>query len=242
MKNLMRGMRVSIPLLILSAPVLAQERYQDYAFVGAGVTYGESVFSTDGAKAGIEPSLFYNGKYGFIDGSLANYSLTPWLGLSGNLRFAEVSDDFDDISRGIKNRDGNADLGITVGTVGARLTYLQDVTNVHDGYEIQLHLGRAFDTPFDQWVLSPYVEVDYRSKKLSQHLYNVSAQESAASGLAQFDAEETWVYKAGLISLYDVTEQWLAIAKVEFEHHDSNSPLIQNDLAWQISLGGAYKF
>ncbi|EPO1824410.1 MipA/OmpV family protein, partial [Vibrio vulnificus] len=187
MKNLMRGMRVSIPLLVLSAPVWAQEQYQDYAFVGAGVTYGESAFSTDGAKAGIEPSLFYNGQYGFIDGSLANYSLTPWLGLSGNLRFAEVSDDFDDIPRGIKNRDGNADLGITVGTVGARLTYLQDVTNVHDGYEIQLHLGRAFDTPFDQWVLSPYVEVDYRSKKLSQHLYNVSAQESAASGLAQFD-------------------------------------------------------
>ncbi|EGR0871707.1 MipA/OmpV family protein, partial [Vibrio vulnificus] len=110
MKNLMRGMRVSIPLLVLSAPVLAQEQYQDYAFVGAGVTYGESAFSTDGAKAGIEPSLFYNGKYGFIDGSLANYSLTPWLGLSGNLRFAEVSDDFDDIPRGIKNRDGNADL------------------------------------------------------------------------------------------------------------------------------------
>ncbi|EGR7987735.1 MipA/OmpV family protein, partial [Vibrio vulnificus] len=51
MKNLMRGMRVSIPLLVLSAPVLAQEQYQDYAFVGAGVTYGESAFSTDGAKA-----------------------------------------------------------------------------------------------------------------------------------------------------------------------------------------------
>ncbi|EJC6747275.1 TPA: MipA/OmpV family protein, partial [Vibrio vulnificus] len=35
MKNLMRGMRVSIPLLVLSAPVWAQEQYQDYAFVGA---------------------------------------------------------------------------------------------------------------------------------------------------------------------------------------------------------------
>ncbi|EOD78809.1 membrane protein [Grimontia indica] len=232
------------PLLlsVIATPTLAQDKYKDFGFVGAGLTVGESVFSNQGAKAGAEPYLFYNSEHGFIDGSLFTYNPIPFIGLSGNLRFAEVSDDFDDIPSGINNRDGNGELGITLGTVGARLTYLHDVTDEHNGYEIQLHLGRAFDTPITNFVLSPYVEVNYRDEKLSQHLYSISAQESSASGLAEFSADETWVYKGGVVALYDISENWLAISEVALEHHDSDSPLVQNDLGWEFSLGAVYKF
>ncbi|KFI09266.1 MipA/OmpV family protein [Vibrio coralliilyticus] len=221
----------------------AQEQYYDFGFIGASGAYGQSVYSDNGGGSlSLEPNLFYNGEYGFVDGSLVNISVLPYLGISGQWRFAEVSDDFDDIPNGIDERDGNGDLGITIGTVGARLTYLHDVTNEHDGYEIQLHLGRTLDLPFEQFTLTPYVEVDFRDKKLSQHLYDISAQESAASGLNTYSSGSSWVYQTGLIGIYTITPDWLTLVKFELEHHDSDSPLIQRDLGWSVSLGVTYKF
>ncbi|CAK4073684.1 MipA/OmpV family protein [Vibrio sp. 16] len=221
----------------------AQEQYYDFGFIGGSVNYGQTVFS-DKDEAGIsaEPNVFYNGQYGFIDGSLINVSVLPYFGLSGNWRFAQVSDDFDDIPSGIDNRDGNGELGFTVGTVGARLTYLHDVTSEHNGYEVQLHLGRTLDLPFNDITLTPYIEVDYLDKKLSRHLYSISADESRLSGLDEYDSGSSWVYQAGLISIYNLSENWLGLAKLELEHHDSDSPLIQRDLGWSASLGVTYKF
>ncbi|WP_394209284.1 MipA/OmpV family protein [Enterovibrio calviensis] len=231
-----------LALLALSFNVAANGKYDDYGFVGGSATVGESVFSNDGAKGGVEPNIFYNGEYGFIDGSLLNYSVLPWVGISGQWRFAEVSNDFDDIPNGIHDRDGNGELGLTIGTVGARLTYLHDVTNEHNGYEVKLHLGRAFDTPFEPFTLSPYVEVDYRDAKLSNHLYSVSTNESRASGLDAFDSGSTWVYKSGLIGIYDISDEFIGLTKLELEHHDNDSPLVRQDLGWQFSIGAAYTF
>ncbi len=233
---------IGMGTLALSGQAYSQDKFKDFTFIGGALTVGESVFSDKGTRVGAEPYLFHNSDYGFIDGSLANYSLLPWFGISGNLRLSEVSDDFGDIPDGIDNRDSSGELGVTFGTVGARLTYLHDITNKHDGYEIQLHLGRAFDTPISNLTLSPYVQVNYRDDKLSNHLYSISQAEATASGLASFDADDTWVYQGGIIALYDVSEHLLAISKFEIEHHDSNSPLIQNDLGWKFGLGVAYKF
>ena len=224
--------------------VSAQEdQNDDFGFIGLSGAFGESVFSNDQKGSfSVEPNLFYNGEYGFIDGSLVNVSVLPYVGLTGHWRFAEVDSQFDDIPNGIQDRDGNGELGITLGSVGARLTYLHDVTDEHNGYEVQLHLGKTLPLPFDAFSLTPYFEVDYRDKKLSRHLYSVSNVESLNSNLKQFDADDTWVYQTGLIGLYDISSQWMILTKLEFEHHDSSSPLIQNDLGWSFSLGISYKF
>ena len=216
---------------------------QEYGIIGGSITYGESVFSTKSApRFGATPNLFYSGPKGFIDGSLANWQLLPYVGLSGNWRFAEVSDTFVDLPNGIQDRDGNGELGITLGTVGARLTYLHDVTSEHDGYEVQLHLGRTLETWTQPFTITPYLEVDYRDKKLSNHLYGISNTESSASGLNQFDAGSTFVYQAGLIGLYEFTPTWIGIARADLIHHDSDSALIQRDVGWSFELGVTYRF
>ena len=139
---------------------------EEYGIIGGGITYGESVFSTKSSpQLGATPNLFYSGPKGFIDGSLVNWQLLPYVGLSGNWRFAEVSDTFVDLPNGIQDRDGNGELGITLGTVGARLTYLHDVTSEHNGYEVQLHLGRTLETWTQPFTITPYIEIDYRDKK-----------------------------------------------------------------------------
>ncbi|MFZ3409207.1 MipA/OmpV family protein [Vibrio chagasii] len=235
--------RIALALSVTLGSTQLSFANQEYGIVGGSLTYGESVFSTKSApQFGATPNLFYSGPKGFIDGSLANWQLLPFVGLSGNWRFAEVSDTFVDLPNGIQNRDGNGELGITLGTVGARLTYLHDVTSEHNGYEVQLHLGRTLETWAKPLTITPYLEVDYRDKKLSNHLYSIANRESSASGLNQFDAGSTFVYKAGLIGLYEFTPRWIGISKMELTHHDSNSPLIQRDVGWSLEVGLTYRF
>lgn len=228
---------------MVATPSIANETYYDFGFVGASAGVGQSVFTTkDKAQASAAPNLFYNGSYGFIDGSLVNVSIAPYVGISGQWRFAQVSDDVNDLPTGIKDRDGNGEIGLTLGTLGARLTFLHDITNEHKGYEVQLHLGRTFDAPVNDLTLTPYIEVDYRDKKLSQHLYSISQVEANLSGLKAFDAKQTWTYQAGVIGLYHFTPNWLGLAKLELEHHASSSGLVQRDLGWATSIGVVYKF
>ncbi|OAN10988.1 hypothetical protein A3K86_18595 [Photobacterium jeanii] len=241
-KNALFGCITFTALSTFSGITQAQERFKDFTFVGAGVAAEESVFSVDGAKPGAALYLFHHSQYGFVDGGLGNVAITPWFGISGNIRLSEVSSDFRDIPNGINDRDSNGELGVTFGTLGARLTFLHDVTDKHNGYEIQLHLGRILETPLDDVFITPYFEIDYRDKKFSDYLYSVSSSESSASGLAQFQAQETWVYKGGLIGLYDYSDNLLGISKLELEHHDSDSPLVTNNLGWKFSIGAAYKF
>jgi|GEM_PF-1506013 len=237
---------IALLALLTSTPLAyasANEQYYDFGFIGASGTFGQSVFTEgDKGQASIEPNVFYNGKYGFVDGSLINVSVLPYLGISGQWRFPEVSNDFDELPSGIQDRDGNGELGLTIGTVGARVTLLHDVTSEHKGYEVQVHLGRTLDLPFDRLTLTPYLEIDYRDKKLSQHLYNISPSEANQSRFNAFEANQTWVYQAGLIGIYSFTPDWLGLAKLELQHHDSNSPLVQRDLGWVASLGVVYKF
>lgn len=235
--------RIALALSITLGSTQLSFANQEYGIVGGSLTYGESVFSTKSTpQLGATPNLFYSGSKGFIDGSLANWQLLPFVGLSGNWRFAEVSDTFVDLPSGIQDRDGNGELGITLGTVGARLTYLHDVTSEHNGYEVQLHLGRTLETWAKPLTITPYLEVDYRDKKLSNHLYGISSSESSASGLDQFDAGSTFVYQAGLIGLYEFTPHWIGISKMELTHHDSNTPLIQRDVGWSLEVGLTYRF
>lgn len=226
-----------------SSMAWADADYSNYGFIGASSVYGQSVFSEKNSpQFSLEPNVFYNGDYGFIDGSLVNVAILPWLGISGQWRFAEVSDDVNDIPAGIDDRDGNAELGFTIGTVGARLTYLHDVSNVTDGYEVQLHLGRSFDTAINDFTLTPYIEADYRDKKLSSHLYTVTSKEAAASTVNAYQSGSSWRYQTGLIGIYTISPEWIALVKAEFEHHDSSSPLVQRDNGWGVTVGVAYNF
>ena len=242
MKNKL-WMGLFIGLCSTSFNVSAQDQYYDFGIIGLGTGLSQSVFSEENeVNLNIGPSVFYNGKHGFINGNLINISVVPYVGITGQWRFAEVSDDNISLPDGIDDRDGNGELGFTIGTVGARLTYLQDMSDEHDGYELQLHLARTFNAFVDGFTLTPYVEIDYRDDNFSQHLYGISATESVNSGLNQFEADNSFVYKTGLISLYPITPEWLLIAKVDVEHHDSESELVQRDLGGSINLGITYKF
>ncbi|RXJ74389.1 hypothetical protein CS022_04250 [Veronia nyctiphanis] len=223
--------------------IASAELFQDYGFVGVSGVAEQSVYSSDNkVKFRASPSLFYNSEYGFVDGTLANVAVLPWLGVSANWRFAEVSEDVTNLPTGIKERDASGELGVTLGTVGARITFLHDVTSKHDGYELQMYLSKAFETPVDGLAFAPFLEADFRDKKLSNHLYGVSSSEAAASGLKQFQEANTRSFKAGITGIYEFYPDWNLLVKVRINYHDTDSPLIRQDLGVAGSLGVVYSF
>ncbi len=233
---------LSVPALIMASSGMAQaSEFHNFGFIGAGVKVEQSAIDTE-AHLGFQPTAFYNGDYGFLDGTLLNLSPIQYFGVSAHYR-APTANNEDSIPSGIKERDGAIEAGLTLGTVGARVSYLKDISDTHDGYEIRGHVGYAF-TGFalPQLTVAPFAEMSYYDQKLSQHLYGISAQESAASSLNTHDSDATMVYRAGAVILYPITEQWLFDSKLEFSHSDSTSPLIQNDLSWSMFVGAAYRF
>ncbi|MFD2176558.1 MipA/OmpV family protein [Veronia pacifica] len=218
-------------------------KFYDYGFIGVSAVADKSVYSADNkAKFRLSPSTFYNGEFGFVEGTLFNVSVLPYVGLSGNWRFAEVSEDVTTLPKGIKERDASGELGVTFGTVGARITLLHDVTSQHDGYELQLYLARAFELPIDGLSISPFVGADFRDKKLSNHLYGISAAEAAASGLKAFTESNTRSFKTGITGLYEVFPNWNILGKVKLNYHDTESPLVRQRFGIATSLGVVYSF
>lgn len=232
-----RGPLLLASLLITATSTLAAETY---GIIGGGITVGESAYAVDGSQAEFTPNVFYNSPRAYLDGAFGGLRLHPWLALNAQWRFAEVSDDLDTRAPGIRERDGNAELGVSIGTVGARLTYLADVGDVHRGTELQLHLGRTL--PLPGFTLTPYLEIDYQSDALARHLYSVSATESAASGLRPFAADSGFVYQAGLIGLTPLRDRWILLTRLDLIRPDFDSPLLTNTLGSFFELGLVYRF
>lgn len=238
---------ITIFSILLSSCSLADEKNIKHSsdatgFIGLSGIYRTTVFSVESSpRLGIVPNLFYSSNWGFIDSSLVSYNLLPYVSISANWRIAEVSNTFDDLPDGISDREGNPELGFTIGTPGARISYLHDVAGVHQGYEIRAYLARSIPTPLSGYKITPFIEIDWRDKKLSQHLYGISTQETADSGLNSYQSDATWVYKAGIVGLYDLSDKWQMFNKVRIESHDSDSDLVQRNLGWLAEIGLVYR-
>ncbi|MCZ8487438.1 MipA/OmpV family protein [Vibrio lentus] len=129
---------------------------------------------------------------------------------------------------------------MTLGTVVHASPTYDQLQNIAATIQLHRQNVRNLDAAI---TITPYTEVDYRDKKLSNHLYGIST-ESSASGLNQFDAGSTFVYQAGgEIGLYEFTPTWIGIARADLIHHDSDSALIQRDVGWVIRTQGVtYRF
>ncbi|USD66814.1 MipA/OmpV family protein [Vibrio sp. SCSIO 43136] len=235
-------------LLLLSSTLQAQvitNRDESYGYAGAYAWFGQSTFSTnDTAIWRLVPTVYYEGREGFIDDTLVNYYVLPHfkLGVTGYWRPSEVGGIFASAPTGIDERKGNMDIGVTFGDQNVRATYLYDITSTHSGHEVQLYVSQPLDYVFRRFELTPYLQLDWRDKKLSGHLYNVSAQEAAASGLSQYSSDSTFTYKAGLIGRYDLSRKLIVVTKAQVEAHEYNSPLVQRDYGWSLEFAVTYQF
>jgi len=214
----------------------------EYGYIGMGTSFNQSAFTTSStATWNLIPELYYESDSGFIDDNLGTLYLLPYVGVSASWRWMEVGGRFATLPQGIEERDGSAEFGFTLGTPNIRLTYLHDVMSVHRGQEVQLRVSKPISA-YRRFEITPYIELDWRDEKLSQHLYSVSASEAAASGLDKYDSPASLVYQAGIIGRYDLSRKLIMISKMKIESHNYDSPIVQRNFGWAFEVGVSYQF
>ncbi len=238
--------KLSLLLLALfstsAMAVIGIDKDDAFGYAGASISFNQSAFTTsNSATWNFVPDLYYESKQGFIDDNLGTLYVLPYVGVSGSWRWMEVGGRFSELPTGISDRNGNAEFGFTLGTPNVRLTYLHDVMSVHKGQEIQVHVSQPIST-MRRFEMVPYLEFSWRDQNLSQHLYGVSASESAASGLDQFNSGASWVYEAGIIGRYDLSRKLIMLSKIKMESHNYDSPIVQRPFGWAVELGISYQF
>ncbi len=91
-----------------------------------------------------------------------------------------------------------------------------------------------------------FAQSTWTTKKSANYYYGITAQQSASSGLAAFDAQSGEIFNAyGLLWSYDLNPQWMLLGSVESRQVREaviNSPLVQQSVNRYASLGLAYQF
>ena len=100
-----------------------------------------------------------------------------------------------------------------------------------------IHSGR--------WDVVPSFGVTWSNADQNQYYYGVSHSESVRSGMAEYSADDSWNPYMELALRYQITPNWYTAALIRATHYGSgisNSPMLDNDMSLQGTLGLAYNF
>ncbi|GAB3480841.1 MipA/OmpV family protein [Marinomonas epiphytica] len=235
-------------LLILSLPTLAQAQ-GSFGLAGA---YSQSIYRGIDTANKLLPNIAYSSDRFFFKFPEVGYQLLPNNGLqslSAGVRYdmsGFEADDSDNVDmKMLDDRDPSvmAFLAYRLGPISTKLA--QDVSGEHEGYFAQISLG--YPIPIGNWQLIPSVSYRYNSEKLSNHLFGVSAAESARVGgrIAAYNPPSTSVTSFGLRAIYPINDQLSVFSSVRQNQYDKdvlNSPIVSDNKATTFMAGFNYRF
>lgn len=204
---------VSLPLMAVATPGLAQENWN--GSIGAGAIYTPDYLGSDDYETQIWPALDlrYGERFYFhLRDGLGwnviredNWRVSPFIG------YILGRDDEDDL-RHLDEVDGGA-------TAGLRVAYLDDAwvysaaaqtpfTGDVDGYQLKLK-ARWHGQLSEQWSASFGPSLTYSSKDWTQDMFGISSSESTRSGLAAYEPGDGYFRASlgGSLS-YWLTPEW----------------------------------
>lgn len=222
--------------------------------VGVAAAYSPAVYKDTSSNRTVIPVIGYEGEHLFLRGFTAGYRLMP-MGSEQNIVFRLAYDprtlkpeDSDDPQIQLLDKRKSTVLGgvsyqlrTLVGmweaSVGA------DVAGRHNGMYGEI----AWRLPlrFSNWGITPAIGYSYNSDKLNNHLYGVSASESARSGLQEYDAGWDGQYFIGASAYWSITRSVRVNGGIRYSNLDSDlsdSPVVGRDTSVMGTLGIAYVF
>ncbi|MBX2847169.1 MAG: MipA/OmpV family protein [Acidiferrobacterales bacterium] len=222
--------------------------------VGGAVGALNNPYSGEGDDVWISPTIRYNGKRVFVKEDSVNIHITKSNGFSAGLKFALDAgflidrDNFKDNAQlaGLTERDGTIMGGIYVNHDSdlGRLSFsaLTDAANEHNGRSAQLKY--TFDLKAGDWNINPELGAEWLSDDYVNHYAGVSETEATSSRFL-YRADDAIVAFAGIRARYDFTDHWdinlrTGVSKLGSEFKDS--PIIEDDLVYQASVGINYNF
>ncbi|MBX2849120.1 MAG: MipA/OmpV family protein [Acidiferrobacterales bacterium] len=222
--------------------------------VGAAVGALKNPYVGENEDLWVSPTIRYNGERIFFNDEGLGVRITKNNAFSAGLLFTLDGgflideDNYQDNLRlaGLNERDGTVLGGIYLNHDNnlGRLSFsaLADAGNEHDGRLVQLRYTLDFNR--GDWSINPEFGLEWMSADYVNHYVGVSESEATGSRL-QFTAEDTFITFAGLRARYEFTEKWdinlrAGVNKLGTEFKDS--PIIEDDLLYQASIGVNYNF
>jgi outer membrane protein len=101
-----------------------------------------------------------------------------------------------------------------------------DVSDRHDGYEVDLHFGHTFRQK--RWFVEPSLGASYKSAKLNDYYWGVRPEESNIV-LPAYTADAGWNTELRLATTYQLTRNWSFVVAAQVERLSDEaaaSPLV----------------
>lgn len=259
-----RRMRVVVAFLaaLLPAAALAQAVPDDYTLLGAAVRTRPAYSGSASQTTDLIPVVRYYGKpwfarttQGILEGGL-HWGLGSGVTAGFQLAYEEGRDSSEsDFLRAI-NFDGDLDPGASVGAhlewdakIGPAPVFL--VARYRQNADSDR--GALFDLRFNLGVygegraqVALFTEATWGSAKANGTFYGVTAQQSAASGLAVYDPGSGLRDVAfGVLASYDFSRHWSLVGTLQerwLQGDVAKSPLAEQRNATYANLGIAYRF
>ncbi|WP_262691907.1 MipA/OmpV family protein [Kordiimonas aestuarii] len=257
MKNLARNRTGIIGVfccLLIGGAVYGQDGPPKWTAGGIGLLY-ESPFGAEGTSFNAFPYVSYRGERFYLQGLEAGYRLLP---PRGNPNDVHVSFDIIASARTLagSSRDKiTADAGVRLGLHGGfgslTASFLQDVTDTHNGQEVSV--GYSYSFRSGRLTVTPGISASWQSRKLANHMWGVTVKQRAKMIEDGKDAilpvyqlsDDVINYSAELTALYRVGDRWSVIAFGSSTYLDDKvwaNPGITKKYDLTLGFGVGYSF
>ncbi len=246
----MQQLRVlSLGLLCTTMVAQASEFSLGVAALGTASPYVET-----GARVLPVPMLGYEGEYGYFRGVAGGVYL--WNDdhhtLSVNAYFMPLGFDPDDSDSQAMKQLGKRRSTLMAG-IGyrykhpvwgqLRLEISGDTLNNSNG--VLGDIGYLYPINLGDWRLTPGAGVTWSSANHNDYYYGIRANESARSGLGQYQPGSSWTPYIEMSINYRINENWRAFFSargIALSSEVRDSPMVSKAFSGMLMTGGSYVF
>ncbi len=239
------------PLMASTAPLGFSERAPPGWVAGFAAVEGPNPFIGDADTVSpIYPIVGYIGENIIWMGPYLNYKLLRgktlpfFLAGTVNYRFEGFDEDSNSpLLAGMEGRDGAFELGLEFRFAALFMSAAMDITNTHNGYEIQLGADHVFELS-NRASIGGVVGVSMKNHELVDYYYGVRAGE-ATLGRPAYLGDSALNMNLGLNFSYDFGNQWRGSASFKHEwlsDEITRSPIVERDFQTTFFFGLLYQF
>ena len=218
--------------------------------LGAGLRYGTGLDGDEDIDDDVIPLYLFEGEYLFAHGTSGGVHVYRNeffnFDVLASYQFNQLDVDNEEL-KGTKERNqtiaGGVRLGLKGGWGEMEFQWLDDMLDNHNGQSYDL--SYRYKIQNGSWTFTPWVSHIWQDEKITNYYYGVSELESIISGLQEYYPGNAKNYAVGLNTSYQVTKRIFAFANMGAYGVDDeiyNSPLVAEDIAGTLFIGGGYMF
>jgi outer membrane protein len=237
-------------LLVVSTSAVEADQTENTLSLGLGVIHFSDHYIGDNDETLLAPYFRYTKdrfSIGLFDGASYDFYSNDGLSVNARLvpRYTTLDGPDSEQLQGI-DRKSTLDLGFGVdymfGQSFVSASLLAEVTGKHDGFEIDLNIGRS--NSFDRFSVTYVLGASWRSRDLADYQYGVRVPEALGDRPA-YSADAMIVPYSEFSIEYSITEKWKVITfgQISLLTGDiKSSPIVESTASYGIFSALAREF